>query len=312
MIARPLPSPTGSAPYAEQRTAVSAHNRLLPEGRLAGPMPWVIAIMMFLTVLATAAGLGLGHGLSGMQAQLEGKLTVQLIEPDAAQRAARVNALYAALRLNPLVRTVKIVPEKQLAEQIRPWLGEDIAAVDLPIPALIELTLAPGTASSGIAALRSDIDRRAPGARIDADAGFLAPVASLMRSLTWLAAALVLLMVAATSAVVVMAARGAHDAHRGTIEILHLLGSTDIQIARLFQRRMALDAAFGGIIGLGAAVLAMLALGSQLVDTRSELAQLVSLPPWGWALLPMVPIFGVLLAMTAARMTLRRALEQSL
>ena len=37
----------------------AADRRLLPEGRLAGPMPWVIAIMMFLTVLAAAAGLGL-------------------------------------------------------------------------------------------------------------------------------------------------------------------------------------------------------------------------------------------------------------
>ena len=34
----------------------AADRRLLPEGRLAGPMPWVIAIMMFLTVLAAAAG----------------------------------------------------------------------------------------------------------------------------------------------------------------------------------------------------------------------------------------------------------------
>ena len=25
--------------------------RLLPEGRMAGPMPWVIAIIMFLTIL---------------------------------------------------------------------------------------------------------------------------------------------------------------------------------------------------------------------------------------------------------------------
>ncbi|TVV69603.1 cell division protein, partial [Sphingomonas solaris] len=29
-----------------------AERRLLPESRLSGPMPWVIAIMMFLTVLA--------------------------------------------------------------------------------------------------------------------------------------------------------------------------------------------------------------------------------------------------------------------
>ena len=32
------------------------------------------------------------------------------------------------------------------------------------------------------------------------------------------------------------------DTHRATIEILHLMGATDVQVARLFQRRIALDA----------------------------------------------------------------------
>ena len=44
----------------------AAARGLLPEGRVAGPMPWVIAIMMFLTLLAAAAGLGLAAlGLLG-------------------------------------------------------------------------------------------------------------------------------------------------------------------------------------------------------------------------------------------------------
>ena len=56
-------------------------------------------------------------------------------------------------------------------------------------------------------------------------------------------------MVGATAATVVLAARAALDTHRGTIEILHLMGATDVQVARLFQRRIALDALFGGLVG---------------------------------------------------------------
>ncbi|MEC9018209.1 MAG: cell division protein, partial [Pseudomonadota bacterium] len=44
---------------AERKAATAARHRLLPGGRVAGPMPWIIAIMMFVTVLAAAAGLGL-------------------------------------------------------------------------------------------------------------------------------------------------------------------------------------------------------------------------------------------------------------
>ena len=46
----------------------AAERGLLPEGRIAGPMPWVIAIMMFLTVLAAAAGLGLGGAAARLDA----------------------------------------------------------------------------------------------------------------------------------------------------------------------------------------------------------------------------------------------------
>ena len=40
--------------------ALPDHDRkLIPEGRVSGPMPWVIAIMLFLTLLVAAAGLAL-------------------------------------------------------------------------------------------------------------------------------------------------------------------------------------------------------------------------------------------------------------
>ena len=48
----------------------AAGRRLLPEGWLSGPMPWVIAIMMFLMVLAAAAGLALGFGVTALAGSL--------------------------------------------------------------------------------------------------------------------------------------------------------------------------------------------------------------------------------------------------
>ena len=66
------------------RSFGAADRRLLPEGRLAGPMPWVIAIMMFLTVLAAAAGLGLGGAAVRLNAQLGSRITVQ--EPNRPGR----------------------------------------------------------------------------------------------------------------------------------------------------------------------------------------------------------------------------------
>ena len=297
--------------------AQHARNRLLPEGRLTGPMPWVIAIMMFLTVLATALGIGLSMGVLRLQQQLAGRLTVQLVEPNAQLRTQLVRHVAAQLRADPQVASAYVVPDIELAAQLRPWLGENMTGLDLPVPALIDVALkqehgAQGSMAAEMQALAAKIRRIAPQARIDADSGFLAPVERLMRSLLILSVGLLLLMMLANAAVVVLAARGAHDANRATIEILHILGSTDAQIARLFQRRMALDALFGGIVGFLGAIITMLALGQHVIGSGSELTQLAAMPKWGWAVLPILPILGMLLAMLVARTTVRRTLERSL
>lgn len=284
----------------------------LPDGRMTGPMPWVIAIMIFLTVLATAAGIGLASGLDRMQAQLAGRLTVQLVEPDAAERKALANRVRAELAALPQVETASLVPDTELAEQVRPWLGEDLAAADLPVPALIELSMREEAVTAGTGAVRAVLDRLAPHARLDADAAFLQPLVRTMASLMGLAVLMVVLMMGATAAVVVMAARGAHAAHRGTIDILHLLGATDGQIAGLFQRRMALDALFGGMVGLGAALVTLLLMGLRLSAMRSELIRLAGLPLWGWVVLLLVPLLGALVALVTARWTVRARLEQAL
>ena len=70
--------------------APPAEARLLPEGRMAGPMPWVIAIIMFLTVLAAATGISLARSAKGLDADLAGRLTIQIVEANAARRPGGV------------------------------------------------------------------------------------------------------------------------------------------------------------------------------------------------------------------------------
>ena len=86
----------------------------------------------------------------------------------------------------------------------------------------------------------------------------LGPVLGAVRALGWLALTLVVLIALATAAAVVLAARGTLDTHRSTIEVMHGIGATDDQVARLFQRKIALDALTGGTAGAVAAALVLL------------------------------------------------------
>ena len=288
-----------------------AGRRLLPEGRLAGPMPWVIAIMMALTVLATAAGIVLGKAARGLGDDLAGRVTVQIIVPNLALRSAETRAAVAAATRLSAVDSVRAVPEDELKELVAPWLGDEALDGDLPVPALIEVMLK-RQRPEDMEALTKAVQGAAPGARVDADAEWLAPLANLLNALKWLAAALVALMALATAAAVVLAARAALNTHRATIDVLHLLGANDVQVARLFQRRIALDALFGGILGLIVALAAMVLVGNRMRALGSGLLGTAGLGWDGWLILFALPLAGVALAMLAARLTVIAALRRML
>ncbi|MES2174198.1 MAG: cell division protein [Pseudomonadota bacterium] len=300
------------ATRADRRAAAAARHRLLPGGRLAGPMPWIIAIMMFLTVLAAAAALGLGAAVRSMSADLAGRASVQVVEADAQARDQLAARTLQALRGADGVRAADPVDPAKLADQLRPWLGEAATSGDLPVPALIDVMLTPGDTDAKLDRLRRLLSGLSPKLRIEPHAAFLLPLAGLLTALGWLAAGVVLLMILATGAVVVLAARGAHDSHRGTIDVLHLMGSTDVQIARLFQRRIGIDALMGGALGLSFAGLVILLIGLRLSATGSDVVGAVSLDTRGWLLLVALPIFGVALATLTARWTVLRALGRAL
>jgi cell division transport system permease protein len=288
-----------------------AERGLLPEGRLSGPMPWVIAIMMFLTVLAAAAGLGLASAAARLDDQIGGRVTIQIVEANPARKAAQVEAAAAAIRNLPGVVSVRPVPEEEINRLLIPWLGTGGIGDDIPIPALIDVDLTP-EGHARLAGLTEAVTAAAPAARVDDNGQWLAPLASLIGALKWLAAGLVLLMVGATAATVVLAARAALDMHRGTIEVLHLMGATDVQVARLFQRRIALDALFGGLVGFILAALVLIGIGERVSALGSELLGSASVPAPAWGILVGLPLFGVLLAMLVARLTILRALGRML
>jgi cell division transport system permease protein len=284
---------------------------MLPESRLASPMPWVIAIMMFLTVLTAAAGLGLREASAHLRAGLAGRITVQIVEADSVRRTRQTRAAMAELRrIEGVVRVERVDPAK-LRTLLEPWLGTGLDSREIPMPEMIDVDLTAETRDRA-AAIADAVRAVAPSARVDEHAQWLAPLDQLLALLKWLAIALMLLMATATAFTVVLVARAGLGTHRATIDVMHLLGATDVQIARLFQRRIALDALFGGIIGFVGATLIVLLLGRRIGGIGSELMGSVALPAGGWVLLLLLPLAGTALAMATARLTILNTLGRIL
>jgi cell division transport system permease protein len=196
-----------------------------------------------------------------------------------------------------------------MRQTLERWLGEAASSRDLPVPALATVELEPGANPVTVArAVRAQV----PQATVSAETAELAPMLRSLRALQWLALSLVLLMGAATAAAIILAARGALDTHRPTVDIMHGIGATDAQLTRLFQRKIAGDAVAGAVVGAVAAALLIFILGGAIAAAIGEFGGTAPLGLRDFIVLGLIPVGAVLLAVAVARWTLLRALRESL
>ena len=284
--------------------ASDAENRLIPPSGVRGPVPVLIAIMTFVMVVVAAAGLALANAASVVKSGVEHRYSIQI-----GDGAAKAPAAMVAARIQMGVTRVQQVPPADLRRTMERWLGPAAGGeADMPLPAIIDVDLAPG---ANPAVIGQAIEHAAPGARFVSHRSSLQPLLKGLSSLTLLAAGLVLLIALASAAAIVLAARGALDTHRGTIEVMHGIGATDGQVARLFVRQIAIDALLGGLVGAAVAGLVI-----ALILARAGTVTILSgAPPIGWGdalWLLMLPLAIALLATQVARGALLRALRERL
>ena len=290
-------------------TVSRADRRLLPEGRLSGPMPWVVAIMTFLAVLAAGASVALGNAANGLEQQMAGKVTIQIVEPNPYVRERQTRAVMAELAELGAVSSAERIDDQRLRDLLAPWLGKEGLDADLPVPTLIDVSLTPGRRGA-IDEINRLLKVIAPSIRVDAHAQWLGPFRDLLSTLRTLSLALVALMATTMSAAVVLAARSAQVTHRPTIDIMHLMGATDVQIARLFQRRAALDALFGSTLGYVCGSLVVFGIGGRIATVGAALLDQGQLGWQGWLILTTIPAAAILLSVVTARWTVLRSLAR--
>jgi len=284
--------------------ATPAERRLLPGGRMQGPTPWVIAIMMFVMVVIAAAGLSLANAAGIVSRGVENRYSVQI-----ANGAAKASLAERALRHSAGVAAIHPVAESEMRKTLERWLGPEGAKADLPLPALIDVDLKPGASPQAVA---TKVEAAVPGARFVAHSATLKPMLRAIHSLTWVAFAIVLMIALATAAAVVLAARSALAANRSTIEVMHGVGATDDQVARLFQRRIAIDSLIGGAVGAAAAGIILLIIAGGRAAWVEDVAGGPLLNILDLLALALLPLLGTLLATLVARIAVLRALHEAL
>jgi len=277
--------------------------RLLSGGRLRGPTPWVIAIMSFSCLIIAASGLALANTASLLSSAIEARYSVEV--PGGA---GDLGALLKVVQSSPGVTSAEAVPESEMRRTLGRWLGPAASSSDLPVPALINFDVRAG---ADLTAIQRRIAAAAPDAQVSAHRESVKPLLNSLRLLQWVALGLVLLLSGAAAAAVVLATRGALDTNRSTIEVMHGVGATDIQVAHLFQRRIAIDALMGSLVGAAAAavVLLFLAAGAAFAG---QLTGGATLGTSDLLILALLPFALTVLATFVARAAVLAALREEL
>ncbi len=276
-------------------------------------LPALVAAMTFLAALTLSGVIAAASVAEHWQSGAAAVLTVQVPQPAlAGADGTRLERVVALLRGSPGISAVRVFTMGELAGLLRPWLGTATQASALPLPAVVEVRLAPGEAEPD-GNLQQRLSATAPGTFLESHGVWLQRLTTLARSLQLCAAAALLLVAAVGAAVVAIATRAGLAARRDAIDIVHGLGATDGFIAGRFASRATLLAASGAVVGaLGAlpVLLGLAALAEPFTGIADPGSTLPSLPASLWLSLPLLPLAAAAIGWLTAQTTVHRWLRR--
>ncbi len=285
---------------------------LLPEAGAAGaPLTAVIAVMSFLAVLAMASLLMVNRAASEWTSALRSEITVQVKGENADEIARGVESALRVLRETDGVIEANARSREDSAALLEPWLGQGNVEAFLNIPAIIEVKAEPSLRDN-LDLLRNRLAAAAPGAGLDDHARWHDRLSGAARSGQALAFGVFLLVMAAACAISIFAARAGLAANHEIVSVLHLVGATDGFIAAEVQRRFFVLGLRGALIGLAAALAALLLAGLAVRAGGAADNFLPAFQLGGWMILWLAaaPIATCLVTAVTARLTVLKTLRQ--
>ncbi len=314
--------------YAESRSGKAGQEMgvtpIVPASSVTGQsLTLVIAIMCFLACLTAGAVYLMNQSASAWLRDIAAEVTVQVEAREKIDVDKLVASVAAFLEKQPGIRAVKPLSSAENAALLEPWLiqGEVVkpAPFQLPVPRLIALELDRANPPDFVAlrtAMASQF--KAGGVTLDDHRHWQQQIRTVTRSFALGGLAILMLVGAATTAIIVSATRSALSANKEIVEVLHFVGATDRFIAREFAGHFLWLGVKAGIVGAGAAMLVFVGLPflMELIGggtvTMAEIRRLIgagSLDLPGYALLGVVVVVVAALCMLTSRIGVYRILN---
>lgn len=317
-----------TALQTEQRELV-AHSRdeaalelrqspIVPAHTVTGrSLTLVVSIMCFLACLTAGAVYMINQSAAAWLRDIASEITVQIEPREKLDMDRTLRDVIAFLSRQPGVVSAKPLSEDDSALLLEPWLGSAEALRSLPMPRLVAVEV-DRNSPPDFATLRGVLTKQFPAASLDDHRQWQQQIRAVTRSFALGGIAILLLVAAATTAIIVSATRSAMASNREIVEVLHYVGATDRLIAREFERHFLRLGIKAGTLGAVCAILvflmmplAMQTLGGGSV-TQAEMSRLIgtgSLDLAGYLLLIGLVVVIAALCMLTSRIGVKHILH---
>ena len=326
----PLSRPTGPPPKLEAGSSAAPRTRsrrkdpsqttapIVPAGSVTGrSLTLVITIMCFLACLTAGAVYMMNQSASAWLRDIASEVTVQVEVKERSDVDKLVADVSSYLSRQPGIATVRALSIADAAQLLEPWLGQTEALKTLPVPRLVALELDRNTPPD-LDALRTQLGEQFKGVTLDDHRRWQQQIRTITRSFALGGLAILLLVGAATTAIIVSATKSAMASNREIVEVLHFVGATDRFIAREFERHFLRLGVRAGIVGAIWAMFVFLAMPTimELLGgggvTIAEIRRLIgisALDAMGYFLLGIVVLVIASLCMLTSRIGVYRILK---
>lgn len=295
-----------------------AYTPIVPAGSVTGrSLTLVITIMCFLACLTAGAVYMINQSAAAWLKDIASEITVQIEPRERADNDRVVKDVTALLASQQGIRSVRPLSSEESAALIEPWLGQSDALKSLPIPRLIAVEL-DRTVAPDLTVLRQRLASEFKGVALDDHRQWQQQIRTITRSFALGGLAILLLVGAATTAIIISATRSSMASNREIVEVLHFVGATDRFIAREFEKHFLSLGIRAGLVGAGSAMLVFFLMPSMMellgggTVTMAEIRRMIgagALDGPGYILLATVVVVVAALCMLTSRFGVYRILH---
>jgi len=329
---------TTGRPFAETRPALPVHDSgmekalarrgrasaqpitapIVPAGSVTGrSLTLVITIMCFLACLTAGAVYMMNQSASAWLRDIASEVTVQIDVKERSGIDKLVNDVTAYIARQPGIARARALSVVDATQLLEPWLGQSDALNALPVPRLIAIEL-DRNAPPDLEQMRLALGAQFPGVTLDDHRRWQQQIRTITRSFALGGLAILLLVGAATTAIIISATKSAMASNRDIVEVLHFVGATDRFIAREFERHFLRLGVRAGIVGAAWAMFVFVAMPTSMellgggAVTMAEIRRLIgisTLDAPGYFLLGIVVLVIASLCMLTSRIGVYRILN---